>query len=63
MDQMMFDVTGVENIKTGDIITLLGEDSGEFISVKDWADILNTINYEIMCRLRVRLPRVYTRIT
>ncbi|HSA06709.1 MAG TPA: alanine racemase [Candidatus Gastranaerophilales bacterium] len=61
MDQIMFDVTEVENVKTGDIITLLGEDGGEFISINDWADKLNTINYELTCRLRVRLPRVYTR--
>lgn len=61
MDQMMFDVTGINEIKTGDIITLLGEDNGEFISIDEWANKLNTINYEIICRLKVRLPRTYTR--
>ncbi len=60
MDQMMFDITGL-NVNEGDIITLLGEDSGEFISVDEWANILGTINYEITCRLKVRLARVYTR--
>ncbi len=61
MDQMMFDVTKIDNIKIGDIVTLLGEDNGEFIPIDNWAGKLNTINYEITCRLRVRLPRVYTR--
>lgn len=61
MDQMMFDITGIENISTGDVITILGEDNGDFLSIEDWAGELNTINYEITCRLRVRLPRVYTR--
>ncbi len=61
MDQMMFDVTEVNGVKTGDIITLLGEADGECIPVSDWAQRLNTINYEITCRLKVRLPRVYTR--
>ncbi len=56
MDQMMFDVTGV-NCKTGDVITLLDENK----SIDDWAKILGTINYELTCRLKVRLPRVYTR--
>ena len=56
MDQMMFDVTGVD-CKTGDIITLLDEEK----SIDEWAKILNTINYELTCRLKVRLPRVYTR--
>ena len=57
MDQMMFDITGVD-AKTGDIITLL---DGDKKSINDWAKILGTINYELICRLKVRLPRVYTR--
>ncbi len=56
MDQMMFDITGV-NAKEGDIITLIGED----ISINDWAKILGTINYELTCRMKTRLSRVYTR--
>jgi len=61
MDQMMFDVTNVPDAKTGDVITLLGYDKENFISIDEWAKILGTINYEITCRLRVRLPRIYTR--
>jgi alanine racemase len=61
MDQMMFDITNVNNVSNGDIITLLGEDNGAFISIDEWAKLLGTINYEVTCRLRVRLPRVYTR--
>lgn len=61
MDQMMFDVTNVENIHQGDIITLLGEDGDIKLNIQHWAKILNTIDYELMCRLKVRLSRVYTR--
>lgn len=60
MDQMMFDITGID-AQEGDVITLLGADGDEFISIDDWANILNTINYELLCRLKVRLSRVYTR--
>ncbi len=60
MDQMMFDITGIE-AKEGDIITLIGSDGNENISINEWADILGTINYELICRLKVRLSRVYTR--
>lgn len=60
MDQMMFDITDCD-VSEGDIITLLGSDGGEFISVDEWASILGTIHYELTCALRVRLPRVYTR--
>ena len=56
MDQMMFDITGVD-AELGDVITLLDEKH----SIDEWAKILGTINYELTCRLKVRLPRVYTR--
>ena len=56
MDQMMFDITGVD-AQLGDIITLLDEEN----SVDNWANMLGTINYELTCRLKVRLPRIYTR--
>ncbi len=63
MDQMMFDITEVNNVCQGDIITLLGNDdtNGLTLSVQNWAGILNTIDYELLCRLKVRLSRVYTR--
>lgn len=56
MDQMMFDITDVE-AQEGDVITLLGDG----LKIDEWAKILGTINYELTCRLKVRLPRVYTR--
>ena len=56
MDQMMFDITDID-ANLGDVITLLDEKH----SIDEWAKILGTINYELTCRLKVRLPRVYTR--
>ncbi len=60
MDQMMFDITGID-ANQGDIITILGYDKEKFLSVDEWAKILGTINYELTCRLKVRLPRIYVR--
>ncbi len=60
MDQMMFNIGDIE-AKVGDIITLLGDDEENHLSIDTWANILNTINYELICRLKVRLPRIYTR--
>ena len=57
MDQMMFDITGI-NANDGDVITLLDDNE---LSLDNWAKILGTINYELTCRLKVRLPRVYVR--
>lgn len=56
MDQMMFDISNVY-VKEGEVITLLGEN----LTIDEWAKIVGTINYELTCRLKVRLPRVYTR--
>lgn len=60
MDQMMFDIDDID-AKVGDIITLLGKDENDYYSIDEWAKILNTINYELTCRLKVRLPRIYIR--
>lgn len=57
MDQMMFDLSGVE-ANVGDVVTLLDD---EDLTLDSWAEILDTINYELTCRLKVRLPRVYVR--
>ena len=59
MDQMMFDVTGVDCSK-GDIIELIGENNKKD-TIDTWAEKLDTINYELTCRLKMRLPRIYVR--
>ena len=56
MDQMMFDITGID-AKPDSRALRLDENN----SIDEWAKILGTINYELTCRLKVRLPRVYTR--
>ena len=61
MDQLMFDVSDIDNARLGDTITLIGRDGQETITLSDWAQKANTIEYELMCALRVRLPKTYTR--
>jgi len=60
MDQCMFDVTGIEGVKTGDEIILFGKPQ-DGITADDLAALIGTINYEIVCSLGVRVPRFYTR--
>lgn len=57
MDQMMFDLSDVD-AQVGDVITLLEDGT---LTLDSWAEILDTINYELTCRLKVRLPRIYVR--
>lgn len=61
MDQMLFDITDVPEAQEGDVITLIGESGQTSINLSQWAESLATITYELACRLRARLPRVYTR--
>ncbi len=60
MDQCMIDVTNVNNINIGDEAILFGKSSdGVEIPIEDIADIMGTINYEILCVVGKRVPRVY----
>ncbi|CAN5388232.1 alanine racemase [soil metagenome] len=60
MDQMLFDVTAVPESALGDTLTLIGTDGEHSIQLASWANMLDTITYELACRMRVRLPRIYT---
>lgn len=59
MDQCMMEVDGLD-VKVGDTVTLFGEASGIRISIDDYASMLGTINYEIVCMIGKRVPRKYT---
>ncbi len=63
MNMMMFDVTGMADVKTGDIVWLLGgeADPGETpVTPQEWADGVDTIPYELLCIVGSMNPRVYT---
>lgn len=59
MDQCMIDVSGIDDVKVGDEVILFGEQNGNTISIDEIANILGTINYEIICMIGKRVPRVY----
>ena len=59
MDQMMIDVTGIEDVKMGDEVVLFGRQGDAVLPVEEIADLLGTINYEITCVVTKRVPRVY----
>ena len=59
MDQFMIDVTNIPDVKIGDEVILLGEKNGLKYNADDMAKKLDTINYEVTCMLKSRLPRVY----
>ncbi|MEG0179577.1 MAG: alanine racemase C-terminal domain-containing protein, partial [Oscillospiraceae bacterium] len=57
MDQMMVDISDIENVHAGDVATIFGDDGAD--SVENIADKANTIVYEILCGISRRVPRVY----
>lgn len=60
MDQFMVDVTDIEEAQEGDTVTLIGTDDAVVLSVEELAQIAgNTFNYEIVCDLGKRIPRVF----
>ena len=59
MDQTVIDVTGIEGIREGKQITVFGSDHGAYLGVEEIARCAGLINYEILCGLSRRVPRVY----
>lgn len=59
MDQCMIDVSGEANVHAGDEVVLFGRQGDSFIPIEEIAAACGTINYEIMCNISRRVPRVY----
>ena len=61
MDQFMVDVTDIPDIKEGDLVTLLGTDGKETITLEELGDMSGRFNYEFACLISPRVPRIYYR--
>lgn len=61
MDQCMIDITKVENVEIGDEVILFGDGQNNSPHIDEIAQKLDTINYEIVCMISRRIPRVFVR--
>ena len=61
MDQMMVDVTDIPDVTLNDRVVLVGRSGDEEITVEQMAAAMNTINYEVVCGISRRVPRLYCR--
>lgn len=61
MDQFMVDVTHIDGANFGDRVTLVGQDGNESISIEDLSELSGRFNYEFICDLGKRIPRVYVK--
>lgn len=59
MDQLMVDATHLKNINLGDEVILFGKSGNNTVTVEETAEIIGTINYEVLCSLSRRVPGVY----
>ena len=59
MDQCMIDVTDIGDVHVGDEIIVLGKDKDLKFDADDMAKAMGTINYEVLCMIKQRIPRVY----
>ncbi|SHH57876.1 alanine racemase [Clostridium grantii] len=59
MDQCMIDVSHIKNVSVGDEVILIGNTGDKKFDADDMAEALGTINYEIVCMIGRRVPRVY----
>jgi len=61
MDMFMVDVTDIPHVHMGDEVTLIGRDGEESIPVETLSDLCGRFNYEFVCDLGKRVPRVFLR--
>ena len=54
MDQLVVNIDGIENVNIGDEVILFGKD----LPVDEIAELCGTINYEIVCGISKRVPRI-----
>ena len=61
MDQLMVDVTGIPGVTLDDTVTLVGRDGAEEITMEALAAAADSFNYEFVCGISRRVPRIYCR--
>jgi len=59
MDQFMVDATDIPDVKQGDEIVLVGKQGDDEIRVEDLSTLCGRFNYEFVCDINKRVPRVF----
>ncbi len=59
MDQTLVDVTNIEDAQLLDEVVCIGSQGGEQILASEFANKIGTINYEVLCAISKRVPRLY----
>ncbi len=59
MDQFMIDITEIPEAVEDCLVTLIGRDGDEIITMEELGELAGRFNYELACDLGKRIPRVY----
>ena len=59
MDQFMIDVTDIPDVNVRDEVVIIGTQGDEIITAEEVGDISGRFNYELVCDISKRVPRVY----
>ncbi|MDD5066929.1 MAG: alanine racemase [bacterium] len=59
MDQFMVDISRIKGPHKGDWVTVFGKDIKKEIRLESLAEELDTITYELLCRIGERVERIY----
>ncbi|MBE6763370.1 MAG: alanine racemase [Ruminococcaceae bacterium] len=59
MDQCMLDVSGIDGVQAGTLVTAFGREGNASLPVETYAAWSDTINYEIVCAVGKRVPRLF----
>ncbi len=60
MDAMMVDITDIPQARIWDEVVVMGKQGDQEIFVHDLAALIGTVSYDVMTKLSIRLPRVYS---
>lgn len=61
MDQFMVDVSHIDGVQVRDDVILIGRDGDKEVTVEEVAEPANSFNYELVCNISRRVPRIYIR--
>ncbi len=61
MDQFMVDVTEIEGVEFGDLVTLVGQNGDACVTVEMLSDLAEKLRYEFICNFGKRVPREFLR--
>ena len=57
MNMLMMDITDVPDVEVGDEVILIGVDEGVEVTVSSFGELSNQLNYELLTRLPMNIPR------